>query len=334
MAYKEKILIIRFSSLGDVVLVHPVIRKLYNAGFEVHFLTQKEYIHLFTQNPYVNKIIPFNKRKDSLWKIIKIIKKENYYRIIDLQKNLRSIFILFYFFNKSFVYKKYKFRRWLLVHFKINLLKNNSVIKNYLNVLKKLNIKISSRDYNYTISTSLNIANKIKSLLKNKRKKIISIAPVAKWETKIWWGYAKLIEILSKKFFIVLLGTKEEQKRINLLIKNPKNVLNLAGKLNLLEIVEVIKNSSILITNDSGIMHLGAGTDTPLIAIFGSTVKEFGFVPLRKNVIIIESNNVKCRPCDYHGRNKCPKSHFKCMKNISVETVLNKIKKVLRWKKF
>jgi len=329
MAYKEKILIIRFSSLGDVVLVYPVIKKLHNTGFEVHIVTQKEYVSLFTSNPFINKIIAFDKNNDSLGKIIKIIKKENYFKIIDLQKNLRSLFIRICFWGKTIAYKKYKFKRWLLVNFKINLLKNNSVIKNYLGVLKKFGIKVTSKDYNYAIFTSEKAKKKIKTLLKT-RKKIISIAPMSKWQTKIWWGYPELIRILSKNFFIVILGTKEEYSKIKLLINSSKNVLNLAGKLGLQEIVEVIRRSIILITNDSGIMHLGAGTDTPVVAIFGSTVKEFGFMPLKKNVFIIEDNSVKCRPCDYHGKDRCPKSHFKCMKNISVEDVLKKVEKILK----
>lgn len=329
MAYKEKVLIIRFSSLGDVVLVYPVVSKLYNAGFEVHILTQREYVSLFTSNPFVNKIISFDKNNDSLWKIIKVIREEKYVKIIDLQKNLRTFFIRIWYKGKTIVYKKYKFKRWLLVHFKINLLKNNSVIKNYLRTLKKLDIRVTSKDYNYEIFTSEKAKKMAKSLLRS-RKKIVSIAPMSKWQTKIWWNYPELIKILSKKFFVVILGTKDESSKINLLVKSSKNVLNLAGRLGLQEIVEVIRRSIVLITNDSGIMHLGAGTDTSVIAIFGSTVKEFGFMPLKRNVYIIEDKSVRCRPCDYHGKERCPKSHFKCMKNISVETVLKKAEEILK----
>ena len=104
MAYKEKILIIRFSSLGDVILVHPVIKKLSNSNYIVHLLTLKEYSEIFKFNPFLNKIITFDKKNETLFQLIKKIKQENYYKIIDLQKNLRSIFfmnLLFYGFDIS-----------------------------------------------------------------------------------------------------------------------------------------------------------------------------------------------------------------------------------------
>jgi len=323
MAYKEKILIIRFSSLGDVILVHPVIKKLSNSNYIVHLLTLKEYSEIFKFNPFLNKIITFDKKNETLFQLIKKIKQENYYKIIDLQKNLRSILIKFFFLKKIISYKKYKFRRFLLVFFKINLLKKNYVIKNYLETLKKLKIKITEKDFNYEVFS-------LKKYLIKTKNKIIAIAPYAKWQTKIWPYFDKLVEVLSKKYLIVILGSKEDKERKIFKFENNKNVLDLTGKVSILETAGILKQSNLLVTNDSGIMHLGFGCSIPILIILGSTTKEFGFIPKGKNIFIIENKNLKCRPCDYHGKNKCPKSHFKCMKDIKLNFVLKKIEKILK----
>lgn len=325
---KRKILVMRFSSLGDVALVHPILKKLDKSNFEVHLLTLKEYSSLFKYNPYITKIIEFSK-KESLLKLVGIIKKEKYYKILDLQKNLRALIIKFFFYFKTISYKKYKLQRFLLVHFKLNLLKKNLVLKNYFETLSKINIGYSERDFKFYIFYNIETKENVSKFFK-KKKQYIAIAPMAKWKTKIWWGYDRLVDRLSRKYNIILLGNSDERKSIDKIKGERKNVINTAGKINLLEIVAIISKSSLLITNDSGIMHLGSGTETPIIAIFGSTVKEFGFVPIRKKVFIIEDNSVKCRPCDYHGKASCPKSHFKCMKNISLEMVLQQVERILK----
>ncbi|MBN1899065.1 MAG: glycosyltransferase family 9 protein [Spirochaetes bacterium] len=327
MAFKEKILIIRLSSLGDVALVHPVIKKLHQKGHRIDLLTQKEYAPLFQANPFLEKIMAWDKKKGNFSRVIKLVKDQKYDMIIDLQKNLRTFWLRIFFPGRSVTLKKYKFRRWLLINFKINFLNKNSVVKNYLATLTKLGYRTSAQDAGYEIFSLPETAKKVKKLFK-KGKRFITVAPMAKWETKIWWGYKELVSMLSKKFPVLLLGTEEEAVRMKKWVTG-KNIFNLAGKLGILEMVEVIRQSSLLITNDSGIMHLGAGTETPLIAIFGCTTRGLGFFPLRDNVRIIEVDQLRCRPCDYHGKDKCPRKHFKCMKNISVEMVLDQVRRSL-----
>ncbi len=316
---EKRILIIRFSSLGDVVLIHPVIKKLYDNGYKVDLLTKKQYKKIFAFNPYINNII-FPENFKNLFQILQKIKENNYFKIIDLHKNLRTALIRLFFFNKTIAYNKYRFRRFLLLHFKLNFLKNNSVIENYLNTLQHLKLNISKKDIEYKIFHKETAPAK-----KVLKKYMVVIAPFAGHFTKEWAYYEDLIKILCKKYYIIILGEAKEYPCAEKYYQ--KNVINLCGKLDFNEMVYIINKSKLLITNDSGIMHLGAGTETPIISIFGSTVKELGFVPKRKNIIMIENSNLKCRPCHYHGRNKCPEKHFKCMKDISVEKVIENVKK-------
>lgn len=319
-------MIIRFSSLGDVILISPVIKKLFVSGYEVDVLTKKKYNEILKLNPEITNILLLDDYK-SLWALIKIIKSKNYYRIIDLHRNLRTFIIKLFFSFKTIVYKKYRLRRFFLVRFKLNFLKSNSVIKNYLNSLTKLNIVIKSNDYFYKLKYEIkNISRNIQLLLK--KKNIITIAPFAYHLTKEWVYYPGLIQLLKKKNTIIIIGEEKDYQKAN--VWKEKNVINLCGRLNFNEMIALIDKSKLLVCNDSGIMHLGAGTKTPIISFFGSTVKEFGFTPLRKGVYIIEDKLVRCRPCDYHGKSRCPKKHFSCMKNITIEKVLSYAKRYIK----
>jgi len=317
---KKNILIIRLSSLGDVILVSPVIKKLHDNNYEVDLLIKKQYKDIFIYNPYIKNIIYLEDQK-TIFHLIKTIARYKYYRIIDLHNNLRTFFIKIFFFFKTITYKKYRLRRFLMVKFKINLLKHNYVIKNYLNTLNLLNISLKDSDSDYKIF--LKPCKKIKI-----KKNAIIIAPFARYYTKEWPYYNELIKALSKKHPVYIVGEKRESERAQKY--HDRAVTNFCGQLNLNEIAYLISKSKLLITNDSGIMHLGAGTETPLISLFGCTTRELGFFPLKNNISIIENNTLNCRPCDFHGRDICPKNHFKCLKDISTEEVLKYAKKFIK----
>ncbi|MBU1075867.1 MAG: glycosyltransferase family 9 protein [Spirochaetes bacterium] len=317
----KKVLIIRFSSLGDVVLVHPVIKKLHDKGYTVDLLTKKKYKEIFQYNPYVNTVFCLEEHRNLLSLAI-ALKKEKYFRVLDLHKNLRSAFIKLFFFLKSVTYKKFRMRRMLLVRFKINLLKNNSVIRNYMNVLKKLDVPFNEKDFSYRVFFKADKKSKYKT-----GKRSIVAAPFARHFTKEWANYKELLEKLQKRNHIFIIGEKKDHRRADEF--NLTNATNLCGKLNFNEVLVLIDKSLLLITNDSGIMHLGAGTDTPIITVFGSTVKEFGFFLPGNKMVLMENRGLKCRPCHYHGLKRCPKGHFLCMRQISVEGVLKNVSKFI-----
>ncbi len=316
----RKILIIRFSSLGDVVLVHPVIKELFDNGYTVDLLTKKIYKDIFKYNTCIDNILFLEDHKN-LFGVLKSIRENKYYRILDLHRNLRTAFIKLFFFYKTITYKKYRFRRFLFFRFRINLLKNNYVIKNYLRTLQGLGIRkrISQTDY------SIFFRKPGKTAVP---KTMIVIAPFARYYTKEWVHYKGLIEILRQKYRVIIIGEQEDHSRAEKL--TGKNVLNLCGKADLDQIASLIDKSRLLITNDSGIMHLGVGTKAPVISIFGSTSAEFGFKPVRKETIVIERKDLRCRPCDYHGRHDCPKEHFKCMRDISIDRVIKDAGKFIK----
>lgn len=156
-------------------------------------------------------------------------------------------------------------------------------------------------------------------------KKIICIAPSSKHFTKTYSAelYIKLISSFDNdKYCFILLGKGDDKINIEQIISNTRsNVCNLCNKLNLLDLVEVIKRCSLFISGDTGPMHLAEVLNIPLIMLAGSSVKEFGFYPQSQNSTILEVGGLKCRPCSHIGRSSCPKKHFKCMKEISPESI-------------
>jgi heptosyltransferase-2 len=133
-----------------------------------------------------------------------------------------------------------------------------------------------------------------------------------------------LIEKLIEKDFAVAIFGGTEDKEICTALEIHPLVKNFQNENDLLETASLMKKCSAIITNDSGLMHLASLLKIPVVAIFGSTVKEFGFFPIYKNSVIVENQNLSCRPCSHIGKSECPKKHFKCMNEIQPETILRK----------
>ncbi len=158
----------------------------------------------------------------------------------------------------------------------------------------------------------------------------IAIAPGAHWPTKRWTGYSELIsKIKNKKYEIVIVGDRNDRANAKEIIKTSgANATNLCGLLDLSQLTYVLSKAKLLITNDTGAMHIAEAVGTPVVAIFGSTVKQFGFAPWRQESVVIETE-LNCRPCSLHGLNKCPQGHFNCMRLITAEQVKDSIDKMV-----
>ncbi len=166
---------------------------------------------------------------------------------------------------------------------------------------------------------------------------VIVINPFSVWETKRWpeYKFAALIRRLNENYKTkpIIIGSSKEREQSERLLRlvPDDSVINLCGKTDLNQLIEVIKKADLLITNDSGPMHIASAVGTYVIAIFGPTTKELGFFPYSDKSKVVEVD-LKCRPCRLHGSKKCPKQHFLCMKLVSVDMVLKEIEKFLKYK--
>lgn len=310
MSHIKKILIIRFSSLGDIILSFPLIKKLKEKfqDSEVHFLTKKEYAEIVSVNPDIDKVFFLY---ESLWHTRANVRKEEYDLIIDIHKNIRSVFVSWLNGKKVRRYKKENLKKFLLVKFKRNLFKEiTPVYKKYLLAVSEF---LDSKDYDYSII----------GLDFPKEKKLdyeyIVVSPSSRHFTKTYPA-DKFIEFINSNAGLnfVLVGDKSEndKKICDYIASNCSKVLNYCGQLNIKELASVIYNSDYVICNDSAILHLSEALGKNVVAVFGSTVKEFGFFPQLPGSKILEINNLKCRPCTHIGRESCPEKHFRCMMEI------------------
>jgi len=339
----NKILIIRFSSLGDVILSTPLIQLL-RQNFpetELDFLVRQEYAELLRSNPRINQLIEFNIELGfrGLRKLKNRLKNSNYNVILDIHNNLRSRYLCLGMAGLSsktriLRIQKKQFIRFLLVKFKINLYHRLyqrviPVWEKYLITAKPLVGKTEIRDQKPEIFLTIKAKNRAKKihteLLGNKT--YITLAPGAKHYTKRWPAeyYSDLIARIYQEIKLksVLIGGIDDMEASESILQNCTGdaVISLVGQLSIQETAAVMKDSKLLITNDSGLMHVADALAMPLIAIFGSTVEEFGFFPISQEATVIQNSGLTCRPCSHIGRSRCPKEHFRCMQELTPEIV-------------
>ena len=342
-----KILIIRFSSIGDILLTTPIIRSLriHYPQAQIDFVTKKQFSPLLENNPHLNNIITLDAKKSSYFQLIKRIRATHYDLVIDLHKKLLSMLLSILVKHRTIIrYQKRHFYRQLLSHPKYfhHLKGIKSTVYLYASVLKKLRISLDNNTLElYTDdSKSMEILAKF-GISKNKYK--IFISPGATSYTKRYPAelWAELINLIPFEWNpeIVLLGDDKDKSICNEIVRNAnrsdgravsdKSIKNLAGITTLQDLIYLIDNSDIFLSNDSGPMHIASALQKPQIALFGGTSSKLGFAPINEKAVILELD-LKCRPCSLHGIKQCPKKHFKCMYNIKPTRIFSIIEK---WRK-
>ncbi len=334
-----KFLIIRLSSIGDIVLTTPVMRCLKNqvATAELHFLTKYSFRYLVESNPYIDKCHLIH---DDLSEIIDDLKNEDFDYVIDLHHNLRTLKIKRQLGKKSFSFNKLNIEKWLLTAFKINQLPGIHIVDRYLETLQSFGVKNDGLGLDYFIPKDDLI--KESDIPASHSAGYIGVVIGAALNTKKY-PLHKVEEFCRQvNHPIILLGGKEdftEAEKISL--SDPHKIYNACGKFRLNESADIVRRAKLVVTNDTGLMHIAAAFKRPIISLWGNTVPEFGMYPYYgDNYInsiaqhklpydILEIKDLKCRPCSKIGYKKCPLGHFKCMENIEVPLLLQHVKQRL-----
>ncbi|MBU2530100.1 MAG: lipopolysaccharide heptosyltransferase II [Elusimicrobia bacterium] len=324
----KNICILQTAFLGDCMLTLPLIEKIKNSASnsKITVISRPETSQIFKSSKSVDNVIIDNKRNSKFFfpeflKLVKEVKSENFDIAIIPHRSIRSALLAFLAkipvrigFSESagkiFLTKVVPFS-WLLHDAERNLTLLLPLIEN-----------VDPEKTNFTASHDLSEKFKISDTLS------IGINPGSAWSTKRWpkERYGKLIKLLYDKYKkkILIIGSKNEvnwNKEIEALA-GKETCVNLTGKTSIEELMTLIKDLKLFITNDSGPMHIAAASGIEVIAIFGPTTKELGFFPYSEKSFVLEEN-LECRPCALHGSKKCPRSHFLCMNLISVERVYN-----------
>lgn len=320
---KYKILIIRLSSLGDILLTTPVIRAINKKypNSQIDYVVKKQYSSSLRYNPLISSLYLYEKEEAK--SIKDQIRKVQYDMVIDLQNNLRSCALTFGLSTEVKRFKKPTFKKLLLVWTKINLLKEIKPIPLRYAEIAALQLDDNGLD----LFMPENINHKLAA-----GKKYIGICPGAKHFTKRW-PEEYFIELGNKlnsqNFTVVIFGGKEDRELCEAISFRIENSINLCNSDDLLQTAMDMKQCQHIICNDSGLMHTAAAVGVPITAIFGSTVSEFGFIPYLSDNTILENNSLSCRPCSHIGRSSCPKKHFKCMQEIKPNMVFDHVKSFL-----
>lgn len=335
-----KIVIIRLSSLGDVILATEIPRlvsKLY-PGSQIDFLVSRQFATLLSYNPYISHIITYDKQLPISKHLLNMFSLNNYSYydiIIDLQNNLRSRIATFGKSSSIFRFPKRRLTKLRMVYQKYRPKRFLPIPELYKKTFPNL------QDYDdclgLEIWTKKDKENRYYTpYLRDNSKlswKRIAIALGAKHFSKRLpiAIFKELVSILIKEFDckVILLGGEEDFNLAKELVIDDRKVENFVGKLDYIATAEMLDDIDIVVSNDSAVVHFASARKVPVVQIFGSTVPEFGFVPYRIPFEIVEMNEVECRPCTHYGRKKCPKGHFKCMTMISPKLILNAIKKLI-----
>ncbi|MCZ2393709.1 MAG: glycosyltransferase family 9 protein [Chitinophagales bacterium] len=321
----KKILFIRLSSIGDIVLSSLAIRcfKKHYPETQVDFLTKPEYVHLVQYHLGITQVLCLN---DSLFNTAKEIIENDYDYVVDLHDNLRTNFLKQLLPESiSFLkYRKKSIKRILSVWFKKNLYGDSFVSEQYLHALKPLGVKndhqglffiIPKDDWIY--SSQLPLTHRLGYIVISLgAKHFTKRMPIEKWN-----------ELIAKLSFPIILIGGQEDFLIGEQLERMDDLkcINKCGQYTLGQSASVIAQSKFVITHDTGMMHIAAALQKKTISIWGGTVPYLGFQPYvidKAKSFIIENNQLNCRPCSKHGRSDCPKGHFKCMREINTDAIV------------
>lgn len=327
-----KILVIRFSSIGDIVLTSPVLRCLKRKypDAQIHYLTKAQFHPLLIANPHIDKFYLLEKK--NLDDLIGQMKNEKYDVVIDLHKNIRSLKVKNAIEAKqSYSFDKINFAKWLIVNFKIDRLPEKHIVDRYFDGLKEFGIINDGQGLDYYIWEK-EVYDFVASLVNTH---YVAFAIGANHNTKKL-PEGKILEICSKihQKVYILGGKKEEEtgKKLNELF--PQQIVNLCGILTVNESAFIIKHARKVITHDTGMMHIAAAFKKPIISVWGNTIPEFGMYPYygelnkaieEKNSHVFEVAGLSCRPCSKIGFDTCPKGHFKCMNEQDVDGIVREV---------
>jgi lipopolysaccharide heptosyltransferase II len=314
---QPRILLIRLSSLGDIILTMPLIKALREKYPEaqIDLVVKNEFARLAEFFPGLSSVIGIDTKKDILAKKVEELSVNGYTHILDLHNNFRSAKLRTNKDAAVTIVNKRTFKRWMLVKFKINLLKKEpDVIGRYFETAAGLGVS----DAGVAPLFDINL---------KKKNGVAAICPGAKhwnkrWPVEHFQEAAK--SLLTLGYRIEFHGSASERALADEIATALPigSFKNRCGELVLHELPEIFAEIELAITNDSGLMHLASAAGCKTYSIFGPTVREFGFMPRSKNAVVFENSTLDCRPCTTIGLENCPKGHFKCMKEVTAEMVI------------
>lgn len=307
-----KILVIRLSSIGDIVLTSPVVRIMKKQlKAEVHFLTKTNFSPWLSHNPYIDVIHHYEDGNEALL-------KEQFDLVIDLHHNLRTLGVKRALKVPSKSVDKLNVKKFLLTTFKWNLMPPIHMVDRNVATIEHLGVKNDMQGLDFFIPESETLPTEFQM-----KTPFVAVVIGGQHATKILPTY-KLIELcqqLNRPF--VLVGGPEDAERGEEIIKATSQGLNACGKLSLTQSALLVKGADFVVSHDTGMMHISAALKKKIFSVWGNTAPAFGMVPYLPDPesVMVENKELGCRPCSKIGYAKCPRGHFKCMTEIDLSPI-------------
>lgn len=314
-----KILIIRFSSIGDIVLTTPIIRAIYTQipNAEIHYLTKESFISLLKPNPYIHTIHTY--KEGNFWRMMANLRRENFDFVIDLHHNLRTFWIKTLLLKKTSSFPKKNFEKWLLTKRKQKNIHISHIVDRYAETLKPLHISLDNKGLDFFLSEE--ITKKTQEMLQNASfsapEKAICVVLGAQHQTKKWISEYFISLLNELKIPAILIGGKQDANEAEIIAKGLSiPYYNAVGKCDLATSAALIQLSGFVLAHDTGMMHIAAAFGKKIFVLWGNTSPEIGFSPYKTEYYNLQVENLECRPCDKIGYQKCPLGHFACMNGL------------------
>jgi heptosyltransferase-2 len=340
----HRILVLRYSSLGDVALTNPVLDLLHKnyPHAEILYATKEQFAPAVSAHPAVTQTAFlrgggfFN-----FWEHLSQLRAFQPDLVVDLHDSLRTRLFRPFFSNaRILVYDKEAVYRRLLVQ-KLKSEPSLHTINKYLKVLAPLEIEMPAQVH-FEVSIAPEMQTFLRGFLELRKigsaQQVVGLGPGSIWATKQWMPdhYAELASRLVRddKALLFWFGSPDEKELIESIqaqmsVDPADRGIDLSGGFSLEQSIALLGRCDLFIGNDSGLMHLASGRGIRTVVIYGSTTTSLGFEPWGPHTVV-ENSALTCRPCDVHGKSECPLGHFKCMKELSVDLVEGAVKRSIR----
>lgn len=322
----SKVLVIRFSSIGDIVLTSPVVRCLHeqwDGPVEIHYLTKKVFAALVESNPHVHKVWHI---QDSVGEVLEALKEEEFDYIFDLHGNIRSSRVKSGLQALAFRFNKENWAKWLRVNLNIDRLPRIHIVDRYLETAKAFGIENDGLGLDHFIAPT----DVVDGPAIAGGDHYLAVAIGGSYATKCLPA-EKVIEALDGyPHPVVLLGGPDDQATAEKIVAaSNANVVNTCGQYSIQQSASLVQQATKVLSNDTGLMHIAAAFKQPIVSVWGNTIPEFGMYPYlpesAPQPVMLEVEGLRCRPCSKLGYDACPKKHFKCMLNQDMDQLRSAI---------
>lgn len=324
-----KVLIIRFSSIGDIVLTTPVVRNLkqqMHEGVEVHYLTKEVFRSILDPNPHISKVYAIEKSTNE---VIDQLRQEGYDYLIDLHRNLRSLRVRRALEVLDFAFEKYNLQKWLLVNFGINRMPRAHIVDRYMATIERFGISNDAKGLDYFLPEGENSLPD--AMPSTHRSGYVAMAIGAAHWRKRPRDHQYVAMCKSLGVPVVLLGGQGDRERGQEIAKaSGSHVWNAAGALSLHGSACVVRDAMVVLTPDTGLMHIAAAFKKPIVSLWAATVPAFGMTPYQNEALnaIIEPVHLTRRPCSKLGT-RCKYKPCRCVDELPIELAVAQVQSVI-----